>query len=355
MPVASGRRADINLDEETLAHVGNLQETLRRASLHRLKSLTEKELEIFCVNECSSHAFGVQSLTGLPGQRRAQYGLLPENVWVSCVKGCKGANDSSANQDNYSFCQYGEFELYCLQDGHGSGGHFVSYRGVRSLPYLVTQSVHFPLSVECAILEGYRLCHDDLVRHSLEQGYDIQISGAACVLVIRKKDKVWISHTGDSRVILGDVASPTPLFETVDHKPVIPAERLRLEASGSEIQTFTFDEGKIEIARVFVKGTDYPGLCMSRSIGDQSVKDHGVIPLPDIHSHHVHAGLYILLATDGIWEFIPSKLITASVAKKLALEGTEKCLNRIVTEAKKRWRTNEGNYCDDITAMMIRI
>jgi len=143
------------------------------------------------------------------------------------------------------------------------------------------------------------------------------------------------------------------VLETRDHKPNDPKERARIEQSGSEVQMFHYD-GQVQIARVFVKGADYPGLCMSRSLGDQCVKEHGVTTTPEISSLDIIPGeTFVVLASDGVWEFVPSKLACSSLAKKLAAEGKDKCVARIVTEAKKRWKAQEGSYCDDITAMLV--
>ena len=348
LPVISARRADINLDDETLAEVARLQKELVE---------TSKKSKVLNLNDFfwkKNFAFGTQELSGVPGQARNTTGVLPEHVQVSCLKGCKGTSDHGPNQDNFSYCEYKGFEILTVLDGHGGGGHFVSYRAIQSLIFFLCTSPHFPLNMHSAISDAYLKCQEDLSRNSVDSGFDIQISGAACVLLVRKNNKVWISHAGDSRIVIGNSESKDVLFETNDHKPTNAEEKKRLETSGAEVQTFQFEQGSVEISRVFVKGTDYPGLCMSRSLGDVCVKSCGVVAEPEISEFTVKNGDYIVLGTDGVWEFIPSKLVTSSFAKKLNVEGTQKCLSRIVTEAKKRWKTNEGNYCDDITAMIIR-
>ena len=54
----------------------------------------------------------------------------------------------------------------------------------------------------------------------------------------------------------------------------VEEERKRIEASGGEIRTLRYDDFTVD--RIFVAGCDYPGLCMSRSFGDECVKPHGV-------------------------------------------------------------------------------
>lgn len=358
MPVSYQRRADIILTDETLAEVLKVHEATRASKSIEAKNVKKQlaESEISGFEEaCERFFYGAFSLTGAPGQGRTTIGLVPHDVAVSCVKGLKGPADTSPNQDNYSYYKFNDYEFYSVQDGHGPDGHFVSYRGIRTLPLFVSRSQYFPNDMHAAIKEGYSKCHEDIVLAATLAGFDVQISGCACTLVVRRASKIWLSHAGDSRVVVGSLESPEVLEETSDHKPTNPEERTRLESCGSQVQTFIF-ENDVHISRVFVKGTDYPGLCMSRSLGDQCVKAHGVTADPDVIEYTGIPGqTYILLASDGVWEFVPSSLVCSSLSKRLRAEGKEKCMARIVAESKKRWKSNEGTYCDDITALMITL
>ncbi|CAK9093016.1 unnamed protein product [Durusdinium trenchii] len=99
------------------------------------------------------------------------------------------------------------------------------------------------------------------------------------------------------------------IFETEDHKPqsekdcdgraCFPAfvEKARIESMGGEVRSQTYPDGWVN-HRIFIKGKDlevvakrreakrktwdYPGLCMARTLGDQSVKDHGVVATPEV-------------------------------------------------------------------------
>ena len=363
LPANGARRADINLDQETMAKVIELQERLKqelsRRTEEKKRSVSDTNLTQFMDSACDKWIYGQQSFEGVPGLERAVVGgPFPQHIAVKCVKGAKGGlSDISPNQDNYGYTlTKSGYEFYTVQDGHGTSGHVVSYRTVRTLPYFIIKSKHFPKDITAAIHEGYAKCQEDLLKDSVDKGYDIQISGCACVLMVRKDDRLWISHTGDSRIVVGKIGSSDTVFETKDHKPTSPRERQRLEENGSVVMAFEYEDGQVSISRVFVKGTDYPGLCMSRSLGDQSVKEHGVSAEPDISELAVQKGkTFIVLASDGVWEFISSKLVVSSLSKKIQSEGLGKCSERILTESKKRWRQFEGAYCDDITAMVINL
>jgi len=146
------------------------------------------------------------------------------------------------------------------------------------------------------------------------------------------------------------------LFETTDHKPDTPAEKKRIEESGGEVRTETYPDGWVN-HRIFVKGENFPGLCMARTLGDCSVKDHGVIATPEVAKTIVDPKKkpYFVIASDGVWEFIDSQFAAKAISKKLKADGLEKTVQRLQREAKKRWREEEGDYCDDITSCIVML
>jgi serine/threonine protein phosphatase PrpC len=70
-----------------------------------------------------------------------------------------------------------------------------------------------------------------------------------------------------------------------------------------------------EPLRVYAKGAAFPGIAMSRSLGDQTASMLGVIPDPAVTLHEVPVGAgrrgggggdgedenFLLLGTDGLW------------------------------------------------------
>lgn len=57
--------------------------------------------------------------------------------------------------------------------------------------------------------------------------------------------------------------------------------------------------------RVYSKKGEWPGLAMSRSIGDEVAKKLGVIAEPEISQVKLtHKDKFILIASDGVWEFL---------------------------------------------------
>jgi serine/threonine protein phosphatase PrpC len=62
-------------------------------------------------------------------------------------------------------------------------------------------------------------------------------------------------------------------------------------------------------ARVYVKNDDYPGLAMSRSIGDLVAHSVGVSSEPELYirAFNPQEDSLLLLASDGLWEFITTE------------------------------------------------
>lgn len=105
--------------------------------------------------------------------------------------------------------------------------------------------------------------------------------------------------------------------------------------------------------RVWFKREDYPGLAMSRTIGDSIVSAIGVVAVPDIVECEITASTrYIILATDGVWEFIDNT--TAMDLTKLFYlnNNPEGLCSNLIHEATISWE-NEDNVIDDITVVTL--
>jgi len=97
------------------------------------------------------------------------------------------------------------------------------------------------------------------------------------------------------------------------------------------------------------------GLAMARSLGDRAVKDIGVIPEPEVRQRDIQPeDQFMILATDGVWEFVDSQEAVNIVAKHLRNGATAAC-QKLIETAAERWRYNEGDYRDDITAIVAKI
>jgi len=373
LPAANTRRGDHILSAESQESLFKMNEVLkaryRRGSVNVAAiSIIPDEEFVNCWKESTDgHLHGTMTEGQSHGDEREREfhiidklpGALPPIV--SCHKGSKGFRDTTPNQDNFSVTYFKNgWNMACAFDGHGPFGHIVSTRTVQSVPYFVAKSESFPANIEAAMIEAFEKSQKELVVHALENSWDVQASGSTAVACMWKmegnKAIVWTANAGDSRCVIGSEKTKLMLFETEDHKPQTEKEKARIEASGGEVRTQTYPDGWVN-HRIFVKGEDFPGLCMARTLGDESVKAHGVIATPECKMTEVDLATdpFILLASDGVWEFLESDFVIKAVAKKIKTDGPERTVQKLQREAKKRWRQEEGDYCDDITSVLIQL
>jgi len=372
LPATSTRRGDMTLNEDALKKLEEMQKTLkaryRRGSVNVMFTVVPQEtMDEAFKTQVAGHIHGEMTEGQSHGdeRERKQYGQVPLNPPpnIACQKGSKGFRDTTPNQDNFSVTYFNNgYTLACAFDGHGPFGHIVSTRTVQTVPwYLLTEGLFSEAtvdeaSIESALINAFEQAQKDVVAHSLENGWDVQASGSTAVAALWKGNKVWTANCGDSRCAVGTESEKKVVFETEDHKPTTEGEKKRIEAAGGEVRSQTYPDGWVN-HRIFIKGEDYPGLCMARTFGDQSVKDYGVIATPEVKMCEVDLDKksFFILASDGVWEFLDSQFVIKAVAKKIQTDGPAKTLEKLQREAKKRWKQEEGDYCDDITSILVQL
>ena len=119
----------------------------------------------------------------------------------------------------------------------------------------------------------------------------------ACVCLIIE-NTIYIANAGDSRcVIIKKEKNYKIDMQTKDHRLVDPDEKRRIEV----------DDGFVDNSNSRLNGV----LSLSRSIGDLEYKkrewhkpeDQIITCKPDIYKKKISEVAYILLGTDGVWEF----------------------------------------------------
>jgi protein phosphatase 2C family protein 2/3 len=163
--------------------------------------------------------------------------------------------------------------------------------------------------------------------------------------------RLWVACSGDSRAVMGCWKGGAIKAKDLsrDHKPDLPEEKKRIEKAGGVVSAA--GPRGLPPSRVWVNGR--VGLAMSRSVGDGEAKGHGVIPDPEVKEFSISPSVnkadgdaFVIVASDGIWEFISSQQACDIVAKHT--EAIKAC-EALVKEAEKRWKEEEGSYRDDIT------
>ncbi len=126
--------------------------------------------------------------------------------------------------------------------------------------------------------------------------FDVNFSGSTAVMVILIDDKIICANAGDSRAILVKENLSNNLLNkesinrdkmeaialSKDHKPELQAEKARIVSSGGRVDKYSENGIKTGPYRVWLKNEEYPGLAMSRSLGDLVAGSIGVICEPGI-------------------------------------------------------------------------
>ena len=174
-----------------------------------------------------------------------------------------------------------------------------------------------------------------------------------------KGNRLISANSGDSRAIVVR-NSPTQSAKGVtsiqveqltrDHKPDEQDEYARIIAEGGRIEAFKDLNGEpMGPVRVWVQHEDVPGLAMSRSLGDKVAQSVGVVPDPEILDYTLTPNdQFILIASDGVWEFMSNVDVARLVYPFVEKNAPEAAANMLVKEATKRWKKEE-EVIDDIT------
>ena len=267
---------------------------------------------------------------------------------------------SKINQDSFltllNIYNLKNFSVFGVFDGHGINGHLVS-------KYVKNYFQNFFLNIDNNEDHDENYIYQKLVNQEiifekikllennpLEKSFSIQYSGTTCIIIIYIEDKIICYNIGDSRAVyIKNDYKCIPISN--DHKPEIQKEKLRIEESGGIVKKDYLNNG---IYRVWDKNGKYPGLAMSRSIGDYVAKSLGVINKPDFYEinliqNDVKASI---LCSDGLWDVINYSQIEKIVEEYIIKDDCIGCVNALIDKAKKINKKRKIS-CDDITVIVI--
>lgn len=271
-------------------------------------------------------------------------------IGFACKKGLK---PESPNQDDFCIICADSDVILGVFDGHGPYGHDISNFAHETLPEQVVKDPRFKEDPAQALGDAFSKTHK-LCKEAAERAagsFDCTLSGTTATVALQRHESLHVAHVGDSRAVLarGRTASELKAEDlTVDHKPDIEDERRRIEQHGGQVRRL---EGDIP-HRVFLRNKMYPGLAMTRSIGDEVGVSAGVISTPDVSTRKIAQDWrFLLLCSDGVWEFIKSQE-AVDIVKKFPAQDVQKSAEALASEAWNRWIEEEGNVVDDITVIV---
>mmetsp|Transcript_19909 Transcript_19909/g.35522 ORF Transcript_19909/g.35522 Transcript_19909/m.35522 type:complete len:367 (+) Transcript_19909:107-1207(+) len=263
-------------------------------------------------------------------------------------------NNSKVNQDRYleqmKFANEDSKHLFGVFDGHGVNGHDVSQFLIDILPNAIAGKKNLDSEPEAAITKAFIEVNEKLDR----SGIDVTCSGTTAVVCYIKGTSILTCNSGDSRAVIGQLEEgkliALPL--SIDQKPELESERKRIVKSGGRVQACQDLDGRpIGPMRVWLKHQDIPGLAMTRSFGDKLAASVGVTCEPEILKFDIELGKtqFIVLGSDGIWEFISNSEAVDMVAEAAT---PQEAVSELVNEATRRWQAEE-EVIDDITATVV--
>ena len=273
---------------------------------------------------------------------------------------------TKVNQDSFLVLQneynLKDFNIFCVMDGHGVNGHLVSRFTTKyfSSFFKKNKKMNSSCSSEDQIFN--RLKKNDyeilkrVFRHAerdLEKNgeIDANFSGTTCVMVFQVGERIICANVGDSRAIMVKGDKVIPL--SFDQKPDDPEESKRIKENGGEISQYEEDGEKSGPFRVWQKGEVYPGIAMSRSIGDFIASKLGVIPEPKFLEEKIDKDTkFIVVASDGIWEFLDNNTVKNMVMPFYEKNDPNGACKELIKKSTEFWN-QEDVVVDDITVVVV--
>jgi len=278
----------------------------------------------------------------------------------------KGLKPESPNQDSWMVLTVeSDFSIYGVFDGHGSKGHDVSEFVKNNLPKLMIKDSRFESGrlrdedMKALCIENFKRVQSLIATCDQMKKMEAKLAGTTCTVCLHdhKNQKMHVAHVADSTAVLGkfkegskDVKDLEGDTLTRDHKPDLKDERARIEKAGGRV---VFDGYANH--RVYAKNARYPGLNMSRCLGDlMAHSDCGVSCEPEVKTVNLTENDYVLLlCSDGVWEFIEPGEAVKFVSQYPPAQA-QTAADRLAKEAWDRWIKEEGGaVVDDITVVIV--
>ena len=289
------------------------------------------------------------------------------NIFSLCRKGYSGPEIRKTNQDNFfiyhNFNNNSNYVYMGVCDGHGIFGQDISTYLVNNLPQNMSNNIG-KNRIKNISTENIQILSkifiDTFIQTNNELNEDERIdstySGSTCVSLLFTPTKVFCINVGDSRCIIGKYNGDRWTSKNLsrDHKPSDIDEMKRIIENGGKVEALRNINGNfIGPQRVWTLNGPGPGLAMSRSFGDEIAHQVGVCVEPEIIEYYfLKEDKFIILASDGIWEFISSEDSVNMIKDFYIQNDINGAINYIYNEASRRWIMEE-EVIDDITVIIV--
>ncbi len=336
-----------------------------RLTLAKDKMIPKTEIESQFLNQSSQINFASNS--GI------EDGVLKKYA-ASSRPGKDKRGMTKTNQDSFisrvNINNIKDFNIFGVLDGHGPSGHYISkFASLFIQNYIINHPEIKNLSTLESIYLKLKENNFYIIKQSFisvdqqlkSQKFDSKDSGTTCVLVVQIGNHIICANVGDSRAIAVfdenndkniNQFKAVPL--SIDYKPDIPEERNRILMSGGQVEQAVNSLGiRMGPYRIFAPGEDYPGLAMSRSIGDLEGKNFGVIAEPGIIEYNIDDNSkYIVLCSDGVWEFLSNERVKETGKLFYLSNNPNDFVEELLKQSIIEWEGNDS-VIDDITAIVL--
>ena len=262
------------------------------------------------------------------------------------------------------------FNIFGVLDGHGVNGHHVSKFLSEHLIKQITSNQYINKEKDLdKIYKAIKKSNYEILMNIFldsdkklgKQKFDVNFSGTTCVLVIQIGTKLICANVGDSRAILVNdkskdgVLKNSEIFElSHDCKPDLPDEKKRILMMGGTVdQMLDINGQRGGPQRVWVKNKNYPGLAMSRSLGDFKGKQCGIIPIPEIIEYDLNEkSKYMVICSDGVWEFLSNRKVM-EIGNEYYVKNDIIGFTHKLIDVSEDWWERKDVVVDDITAVIV--
>ena len=260
------------------------------------------------------------------------------------------------------------FNAFGVLDGHGDEGHNVSNFAKN---YIINEIKNYFLKLQINSLSDIynelkkndyfliKNIYQNTDKELTKQNFNSNFSGTTCVIVFQIGYNLITANVGDSRAILissdnSQLKNAKIIELSIDQKPDLPLEKQRIIKMGGIVDQMLDQNGKRDGPyRVWAGKENYPGLSMSRSIGDLKGKNCGLISTPEIIEYKLNdKSKYMVICSDGVWEFLENEDVMDIGNVFYINNEIDKFLYEII-KVSKFWWEKEDFIRDDITAVIV--
>ena len=215
--------------------------------------------------------------------------------------------------------------LFAIFDGHG-GGHVARYLK-NNFCDVLTKIIHEKSNIE--LIDNIKTAIETIDKDLEKLNDDSKECGSTGTIVVIDNDILYCLNIGDSRCFYIDDKKAVQMTE--DHNCKNELEVNEIKKRG---------------AYVF-NGRVFGALCLTRTFGDTDFKEFGVICEPFINKISINNIKYIVIASDGVWDFVDDKQLF-KIGSQLKKENSEEFCNNLVEYALK------GGSRDNISCIVLK-